>query len=964
MKPLVKIYLKLILLGAVTSCFGQSLPLTHYGTNEGLPSSETYSIYQDSKFRYWICTDNGISLFNGSTFTNYSIKDGLPTNTIFSSFENKNDGKMWFITYGFGLCYFDELKNRFICPKFNDELIRIFNKKFINTCQFDVNGNLWVTYSLIELLKVDSLGRITKYKNIQKREMVGFEIIKEPGINIVKGRYDTISKSKTPLSKITSLNKITIFCVSNLNSSVPLLLNIDKNEFVFSYFNKLYFIIPNQQVFSKSFESNIMSLMKDKSNRIWVGTEKDGLQMFYYDNLNKNNSQINSEQVSSIIQDKYGKIWYTTLTNGIFCNVNQNISNNFHGNIVRKIFVEDRSKLILTSIGKGYQFKRNETKFQIIDFKKEVKDIKRGNKNKLFICKSIYLRDIPTKLEITDIPFSAIEFIDKKIYVGGKNSLVVYKTNNSYESIKTVPSPILKFSKIDNTSLLVGCLNGLYIFSNDKFYQVQGPKWLPKTRINDIENYKSKIFILTDGKGLLSYNSLRVNPLNQVNGIAINSANCLEFQNDSIAWIGSSDGLYKVKFITDSKYKLIYKFTINDGLPSNEINDIKIIEGKLHVGTNNGLSIFNSDISPTDKISPLFIDLVLGNFKDTLFMGYSRNINIYVENQWRNLFIKFSTNKDKTNHIHGLMSYRLLKDNSVINDWTFIADNSLQFTNLVNGHYKFEIKIHDPILNEEYHTSASFYIKPYFYEILWVKLLFLLLVLVFILYLVKLVFKKIEFDNELKRKMISAEIDSLRNQMNPHFIFNALNSIQHFIIENNPLKASKFLVKFSTLIRKSLEFSKLNFISLYDELLFIEEYIEIEQVRFNYKFNFVIEVDHNINTKLAFIPPLLMQPLVENSIKHGFSEKKDNGMIWINLKKTSNDRISYSVKDNGTGISPNLENDSDYKTSLSHEILKERFHLLGETYGDKELIGMEVKNLIFENKFGTEIILKLPIKHD
>ena len=945
-----------------------TLPISQYNTTDGLPSSETYSIYQDSKFRYWICTDNGVSLFDGNTFTNFSLDHGLPTNTVFSSFENKNDGRMWFITYGLGLCYYDEGTGKFKPPPFNNKLIKLFNKKFINACQFDKDNNLWISYHDIHLLKVDTKGHITIYPLNPKKEVSGIEITLLEDLQLVRNIEGLLPNSNSNYSIRAIGNRLILNGNFTFNIATPKLLKIDKTTLVMSFLDELLLINSSRSILVKKLPSKILSFIRDKKNNIWLGTEKNGI--FILHNSNFSSQPINLPEhkdltISSLLQDNDGKIWFTTLTSGIFCISNTGINNFLIGKKVQKIAFDKNSLSLITPAGKVYISQKDTFKFKLYAYSDEIKQIKRGPDNKVYICQVVYNKNIPLKLDIKNIAAFTIEFFEKSIVIAGKTNLVTYNYAHQLQKKYDIPSPIFEICRLDDRRLLVGCLNGLYIFSEEGFTLVNGPSWLKTVRVNSIVNYNNQHYILTDGNGILVYQHGKIKPVIQKAGFAVNSVNCIAFENDTTLWIGSSNGLIKGGLNKNGELTLYSKLTINDGLPSNEINDLQINLDKVLVATNNGLSVFNKNLEQTHKIVPLFISAVLGNFKDTLFYGYSRIIDLDLGEKWRNLYIRFSTTRDKTHALFGQLTYRLYKDNALINNWTKISDNNVQFTNLEPGAYTFEVRTTDLVSNDFFISNVNFKINPTFFERIWVRVFFITLIIFIILFGIWILVNKIRYDSDVKRKMIKAEINSLRNQMNPHFIFNALNSIQYFIFENNQEKAAKFLSKFANLIRKSLELSKLNFISIRSEINFIEEYLAIEKLRFNDKFNYTIEVDPNLEIDSFFIPPLLMQPLIENSIKHGFNNKKDEGLIQIKLYIEEKDLLTYAVIDNGKGMEAKMvENPPEHKTSLSHEILKERFILLRKDYARNKRIGMSIRNHVFEEKYGTEIILKLPIKHD
>ncbi len=156
-------------------------------------------------------------------------------------------------------------------------------------------------------------------------------------------------------------------------------------------------------------------------------------------------------------------------------------------------------------------------------------------------------------------------------------------------------------------------------------------------------------------------------------------------------------------------------------------------------------------------------------------------------------------------------------------------------------------------------------------------------------------------ENNLQRKALEIERSLLRTQMNPHFIFNALNSVQSFIVNNNTSEAVRYLSKFAKLIRMILNNSMHRFVLLSDEIASLSLYLDLEQVRFNNRFSYKIEIDDNVEEDLVKVPPMLIQPFVENSILHGLMHKTEGGLITICLTENGNNTLTCTVTDNGVG---------------------------------------------------------------
>ena len=219
-----------------------------------------------------------------------------------------------------------------------------------------------------------------------------------------------------------------------------------------------------------------------------------------------------------------------------------------------------------------------------------------------------------------------------------------------------------------------------------------------------------------------------------------------------------------------------------------------------------------------------------------------------------------------------------------------------------------------------------------------------------------------ELKNE--KKILSLKQDALRSQMNPHFMFNALNSIKLYIIENNQKKATSYLNKFSKLMRKILEASSVQETTLAEELETLQLYVSIENIRFSNEIDFTITIDPLLNLSAIKIPPLVLQPFLENSLWHGLSSKKDDKQMSINIQKTSPEYIQIEIEDNGIGreASAKIKAEKSIKRksvgiSLTQDWLEAFVKKLKNDY---DLKYEDV--LCKDNKIcGTKVILKFPL---
>jgi LytS/YehU family sensor histidine kinase len=213
-----------------------------------------------------------------------------------------------------------------------------------------------------------------------------------------------------------------------------------------------------------------------------------------------------------------------------------------------------------------------------------------------------------------------------------------------------------------------------------------------------------------------------------------------------------------------------------------------------------------------------------------------------------------------------------------------------------------------------------------------------------------------------KQQKTELKLKLLRSQMDPHFIFNALGSIQSFMYQNESVKAASYLGQYSSLTRSVLKNSNKELITLEEELETLKNYIEIEKMRKRDCFNYELEIDENVEPDFIYVPPIFLQPFVENAIQHGFAKKDCNqGMIFITIKQQPTS-IQINITDNGQGINSTLKNKKDSThQSMGMKIFKERIHLIERKY--KKTIKFEVYDLSEKNPelTGTSVNIDFPI---
>lgn len=296
----------------------------------------------------------------------------------------------------------------------------------------------------------------------------------------------------------------------------------------------------------------------------------------------------------------------------------------------------------------------------------------------------------------------------------------------------------------------------------------------------------------------------------------------------------------------------------------------------------------------------------------------------------------------------------------------------VSYTQLQGGEYTFLLKACNAggIWSDEI-VKINVHVAKFWYKERWAMVLFLgaMLLLILAIYSIRLrrAIEKEQVKIKYEKDLAELKMQALTAQMNPHFIFNSLNSIDFYIIKNETKKASGYLNRFSRLMRLILKNSRSNYVTLKDDLEALKLYLEIECVRFNHSFDFEIKVDENIDIDYLKIPPMLIQPYVENSIWHGQLHKKENGKITVCFVfDEKNESLHCTIIDNGIGRKKSMEMKlknglKEARKSFGMNITKDKIEIM------KILHGIDAKVEIFdlyddqENSIGTKVELSIPI---
>lgn len=300
-------------------------------------------------------------------------------------------------------------------------------------------------------------------------------------------------------------------------------------------------------------------------------------------------------------------------------------------------------------------------------------------------------------------------------------------------------------------------------------------------------------------------------------------------------------------------------------------------------------------------------------------------------------------------------------------DWVYTSRSLVQYTTLPPGRYVFNVEaVNKDGVWSKNSAALDFTIHPPFWQRTWFRvtiiLSFLLLALAIWLFSFYRIRQKSKRREAFNRKMAQIELQALRAQMNPHFLFNTLSSIQHYITLSKSEEAINYLSKFAKLMRVILENSQKPEIPIKDEIQALEIYLDLESLRFKNKFEYRIEIDPNLDVMYDQIPPLLIQPYVENAIMHGIMHLEKKGLIEIKIER-SGDFMKVCVKDNGVGRAraKQFDNQKMHK-SRGMSITKDRLEIINASR--KSNLSLKISDLKDENgdAVGTLVEIYIPLE--
>jgi len=293
-------------------------------------------------------------------------------------------------------------------------------------------------------------------------------------------------------------------------------------------------------------------------------------------------------------------------------------------------------------------------------------------------------------------------------------------------------------------------------------------------------------------------------------------------------------------------------------------------------------------------------------------------------------------------------------------------DRKIEYTNLPAGNYKFVVRVFNTnTLSRQSKTLLEFRIKPPYWQTWWFFTAMAILIIVLVTGIFKFRTNQIRKEAQTKLDIAELEMQALQSQMNPHFFFNVMNSLQRYILERDTDKGIGLLEKINTMVRQTFAIASKKAISLKEEVTYLDSYLKLEQVRSGNKFQYEISVDPALNQNGPLIPPMLIQPMVENAVKHGLMPLDGNdGLLQISFSRKGEKALTCTITDNGIGIQSSLDSKRDASTRLSKamNITQRRIELLKRSNKAADYsIAIVDQSKDIPSGNGTKVIICLPL---
>ncbi|MES2773308.1 MAG: two-component regulator propeller domain-containing protein [Bacteroidota bacterium] len=938
LKAIVKYKLLIpVLLLQVLTAYQQSFTTRLYTTADGLSDNYIFRIYQDSYGYLWVGTANGLNRFDGKRFLNFGLRQGLPSLYVDVIYEDRNH-RLWIGTRK-GVA---ELKGD-SCYTYpvNDKQDITFVSGFLEPGP----GKLWVTTDrgLYEL-KDSTWIKIKLYPGYDNKSISKI-------ISTSKGTYINYSNNK--LIRLEPNGSWKVLLSENTNRAYYNSLWLKNDTVYISTYKGLMYLKQDKWV--QRFEDTlkkkyIYCSYADSSNRFWFGTREDGVLAAIPDGdkIIYLHLPLSFNMVSYFLEDRDKNIWvagfqgllkvspspYSAIAPPGFESF-RNIRNHIITPSGSMVVSGENGKLLIIKPGIPTGGSP-----QII----AVKELLESNdfidfhcfddgKRMWFTTRNgfLYRLDDVTLTNMTSIvgppnnTFRAPVYNQKlkQLFVCG-DSVLLYgneyhlDTFFSSNNRQFIPLPYIIHIDQESGAMLVQTLeDGLYrITPNKAVYALGTSVDLSLSIQNKVPGKKNETMLWAAyrGKGIYKYlwqnnDAPRLmDSITEKDGFPVNYILSLSLDKEEKLWLATTKGVTVLQKDPQQQW-IHHHFEINEPGTSPLLSFARLRmddNGNMWMSIRNKLLVFDSKKArvPPQNTNTVIEKVLLFDRPTNWSLltddveSYRRlPVNPVLKHDQNTLSIGFNALQFISNS-QPEYTYRLVPADTA---WSSPTPNTtVSFYQLAPGKYRFEVRSHIRGFAWSSPASFSFIIKKPFWETWWFRLAFILAASAVIIFIFRYRLKQIRTKTQIENQLRELEMRALKAQMNPHFIHNALNSIQSLIMNNQSALASHYISKFAKLLRQVLENADANLISLDKELYSLQLYVDLEKLRMNLDIDYKEQVDEKMLSSDIKIPPLILQPFVENALWHGLSLKEGEKSITVTIMEQQ-EWLICEITDNGIG---------------------------------------------------------------
>jgi ligand-binding sensor domain-containing protein len=961
----------------------------HYTLNDGLPDNVIYDMCEDSIGRLYFATNSGICRFDGYRFQRFPGREEINAVSVF--FPQVDElNRVWFRIMSGEIYY---VENDSIYPWQYNHLLDLYKGKYATSIKFSLlkNCGIQVQLNSYGFIEVDKSGNITEFAGnggavlwIERQDNSHQLISANKRIDVLNKVYgNTKYCNYIHIVKDRFLSLDTIACQPYMyKSGIDKGVGIGKKHYLFFTCSGIYEVLNGKQIRAYNFTSkakkNPAKIIQLKDGRFWMPCTENQGGLYIYKDVDAlmtgrpDTILLPGIETTSAHFDKFGGLWVTSHQNGIYFLPNPNIaifdrSSGLENDAIQNLAVDKEQNLYFSNgfnnvftinsqrsgirrlPGRGFS-----TTIQYLYFNSENKTLIKGG-DPLFLFQNGKWHDLTqmTALGKASPASHALVSTKKGSYYYGLNAFGIDKLDTKdfsfiYRSNQT-KNLIARISSIVETPderIWVAKNDGLFEWFKDSILRPVANRPEPLThRLRQLSFTDDGTLIAATASGGLCFwkENQWFQKATETNGLTSNNVSCFTIQGDSIVWAGGNAGLNKITGWRPGEKMRVEQITMAHGLPSNQINQLCIADAFLWIATPNGLVRLGEMPKKLPPQRPYLAEIIVNNQKwvseKDAFAEFQPNEN---DLEFRFFALNYRQN--------GRILYRFrLHENA---RWQTGILPSARFSSLAPGSYHFEVQAQNEDGLWGASTVFSFEVHPPWWASWPFKVALVLIFMGSVFAFYKWRTHQLKAKFVLQKQLSELEQTALRAQMNPHFIANCLNSIQRCVLENQNEAAVLYIARFGKLTRAAFEFSGRPLISLSEELTYLEHYLQLEKLRFKDRFNFTISVSDAIDPQNTFIAPMLVQPILENSIKHAFTNQNKGARLEVTFSKKENG-LEIRCLDNGRGLPEGFSTKSAESSNHALSILQKRFDLLAKT---GQQCNLTIKNRP-DDTMGTLVVL-------